>query len=510
MFKQRRKEHIFLILLLTAAAAVRGFLLFRDLEYDEIWSLEKYAILSFSGIFSDLSTPNNHPVNTLLIKFLWFSRENFWSIRLGSVIFSLGTILLLWQLGRKLFSRTAAWYAATAGAFLPPLVIFGVTARGYAGEIFFLLLFALALINCRKGSIFWSMVAAASGLLAVISLPTSVLYIAPLAVIYLCQMIKKRRFKPLSFGILLSSAVLAGVWFIINWQKFICQKQFKEVFTGFSGFFHWFYTSLSENGICLWLLIPAIFFLWKRKLFRVLMSVIFFPLAAAVFTSPAPARVYLPCSVAGILLFATGFGIKKWRYLFMAILLTVQIFISYPDRSEERITQDIFNTAEVQNVIKIYPPAAGYVLRWNHPESVENFFRQLQSAAAKEFCALLVPDKEKITGFSINGDVAAIDLPFSLNTVSGNTPPYILFLQKTASVIPNRWYFAIYPPMPKENMSALYRDLKPEKSVVFNQWLRADLTAPDGKTHRYMIFAFQVDRHLRLPENYPCYIPLEK
>ena len=129
MFKQRRKEHIFLILLLTAAAAVRGFLLFRDLEYDEIWSLEKYAILSFSGIFSDLSTPNNHPVNTLLIKFLWFSRENFWSIRLGSMIFSLGTILLLWQLGRKLFSRTAAWYAATAGAFLP------VPARnGYRGQ----------------------------------------------------------------------------------------------------------------------------------------------------------------------------------------------------------------------------------------------------------------------------------------------------------------------------------------------------------------------------------------
>ena len=120
MIKKYKRQIIFVMILL-AALAVRWCLITRDLEYDEIWSLEHYSGLTAAEIFSDLATPNNHPINSLLIQWLWSGKENAWMIRLGSLIFSLGSIWLLYRLGEMFFRKNGAWYAALAGALLPPL-----------------------------------------------------------------------------------------------------------------------------------------------------------------------------------------------------------------------------------------------------------------------------------------------------------------------------------------------------------------------------------------------------
>ena len=44
--------------------------MYNALEYDELWSLQNYAPLSCGKILTDLGLPNNHPVNTLLMKLL--------------------------------------------------------------------------------------------------------------------------------------------------------------------------------------------------------------------------------------------------------------------------------------------------------------------------------------------------------------------------------------------------------------------------------------------------------
>ena len=504
MFKS--KEKFLLLILLIAAAAVRGFLLFRDLEYDEIWSLENYAILPLTKIFSDLATPNNHPINTLLIKLLWFGKENFWMIRIGSLLFSLGSIGLLFLLGRKLFNRTAAWYAAVAGAFLPPMIISGTTARGYAGEIFFLLCFAYSLINSRRGSVIWSIAAAVSGLLAIISLPTAVLYIAPVAIFYLLYLWKKRKIFPVQTVIFSLAALLCAVWFSINFNSFIQQKQFKAEISCFNEFFQWFYSAMAENGIWLWLL-PIIFIITtRRKICWILSAVILFPLAAAVITSPGPARVYLPAAAAGIMLCGSVSTAKKWRYHLMLILLIQQILISYPERTEEKKIGRILNAANLNNSIKIYPPTAGYPLRWNHPESVETFFTSLISAAQKDICILFVPEKDKISGVSLDGNTVSLPLPFSLQ----NNQPYVLRLQKTQIVPANTLAFAIFPPMPQENLKALYRNLNPAKVIFLNNWLTIPLKTAESEIHKYMMFAFILDRDVNFSKGYPVYIPLEK
>ena len=462
-------------------------------------------------IFSDLATPNNHPVNTLLIKLFWFGRESFWSIRVGSLLFSLGSVYLLYMLGRKLFNRHAAWYAAIAGAFLPPLIISGTTARGYSGEIFFLLLFSFSLLNCRKGSVKWSIAAAVSGSLAIISLPTAILYIAPVSVAFLLYLWKKKRVFPLQTTISSISALLAVFWYILNWNSFIQQKQFKAVIGNSGDFYNWITSSLAENGIELWIVFFILLSCRKRKIIRILTAIIFFPLISALITSPAPARVYLPSAAAGILLCASFATITtKWRYPVISVLLILQIAVSFPHRTEEYITGEIMNFKE-PTAIKIFPPAAGYVLRWNHPETVKNFFTSLQSAAAKKTILLLVPEKEQITGFAVNGSIHSLPLPFPLDSANNNeTAPYRLLLKKTPVIPANTLAFAIYPPMPQENLAALYQNLAPGTTLVFNQWLRVPLTAPDGKIHKYMIFAFTIDKERIFPAGYPVYIPLEK
>jgi 4-amino-4-deoxy-L-arabinose transferase-like glycosyltransferase len=109
---------IFLIALIS-----RFYFLKRFIEYDEIWSLLNYSVLNVGQIFSDFSLPNNHPVNTLLIKLLYFSRENAWTIRLGSLAFSLASVWLLYDIGRRTAGKKSACYAALAGAVMPPLVM---------------------------------------------------------------------------------------------------------------------------------------------------------------------------------------------------------------------------------------------------------------------------------------------------------------------------------------------------------------------------------------------------
>ena len=56
------------ILLLAAILRIKG--LFSELQYDEIWSLQYFIPLDVFKILTDLALPNNHPVNTLILKFL--------------------------------------------------------------------------------------------------------------------------------------------------------------------------------------------------------------------------------------------------------------------------------------------------------------------------------------------------------------------------------------------------------------------------------------------------------
>ena len=46
--------------------------MFISLAYDEIWTLLNFANLDFVRLLFDLELPNNHPLNSILIKLLTY------------------------------------------------------------------------------------------------------------------------------------------------------------------------------------------------------------------------------------------------------------------------------------------------------------------------------------------------------------------------------------------------------------------------------------------------------
>ena len=98
-FNNSRKETM-LFLIITLVLLLIGVLLriaglqTRNLEYDEIWTFAHYVKLPFGEMFSDLATPNNHPLNSLVIKyFKLLNLPQLLQIRLG--VFLAGILLLI-------------------------------------------------------------------------------------------------------------------------------------------------------------------------------------------------------------------------------------------------------------------------------------------------------------------------------------------------------------------------------------------------------------------------------
>jgi hypothetical protein len=75
--KKQAIYFILFIIILILATLIRWDNLFtRGLEYDEIWTITHYVNRSISEIFSNLKTPNNHPLYSLLVKYTLAVEKN--------------------------------------------------------------------------------------------------------------------------------------------------------------------------------------------------------------------------------------------------------------------------------------------------------------------------------------------------------------------------------------------------------------------------------------------------
>ncbi|MGE4564646.1 MAG: hypothetical protein AB7F32_07235, partial [Victivallaceae bacterium] len=138
-----RSKHFFglAVLITLGGLALRLTSLGGSLQYDEIWTLEFYASKSIGTIFSDLSLPNNHPLNSLLVK-LTAIGENSVTIRLAAWLAGVLAIpaagYLAWLVSRR--RRAALWTMALI-ALSAPLAVYSQLARGYSLQLFLLLVF---------------------------------------------------------------------------------------------------------------------------------------------------------------------------------------------------------------------------------------------------------------------------------------------------------------------------------------------------------------------------------
>ena len=138
VLKQKISRLIFPVALLFPMVLMTA-----NLAYDELWSLIYFSELPVTQILTDLALPNNHPLNTFFLKILSFISLDTVFLRLPSFICGAFIPVLCGELAYKWSKRNriGSLVAAALLAMLSvPLAVYCGQARGYAMQIFFLLL----------------------------------------------------------------------------------------------------------------------------------------------------------------------------------------------------------------------------------------------------------------------------------------------------------------------------------------------------------------------------------
>lgn len=310
---ERRKTSRFLIAgaaVLIAAAVLRMLAFSPGLEYDEIWTVRNYSARDLWTILNDLATPNNHPLNSLFVKWMLLFSDTAWSIRFPSFFAGLASVGLTGWLAVLLFrSRFAALTAMIFVAANPALILYSITARGYAVQTSLILLYAVIAALCYRYRRRWALyLLPVCGFLAELALPTSVLWLFPLSLVHcIAELLRGRkewrRLLPLAVCYTVLGVILL-FWLLFHYQDFKAGQSFGTAIAGVLPFFRDFLFPVwgavcgwQEYGVPLFLLIVLIALpfvgIAKRRLLLGLLVVLLFPFVCAVFTLAGPARVYL-------------------------------------------------------------------------------------------------------------------------------------------------------------------------------------------------------------------------
>jgi hypothetical protein len=183
-----------LFIILGLGIFTRAYFLSQPIRGDEAYTFLTYIQGSFSALF-EYSAPNNHILNTLLIKFVTtFFPASPASIRFPAFLAGLAGIILMFFLCRSLHkSPYAGIFAAALTAVFPYLILYSTNARGYT--LIVALTIVVVWIGHRfvdvpsKTGVFWLALFSALGLLA---MPTMVLPLAGIFFWLLVLLLLKR------------------------------------------------------------------------------------------------------------------------------------------------------------------------------------------------------------------------------------------------------------------------------------------------------------------------------
>lgn len=180
--------------LFAIGIALRVGHLFDAIRLDEATTYVWFAAKPLGGAISSYELPNNHLLNTVLVKLAAgvFGPEP-WSLRLPNLFAGLGALALTAAVAGRWFGRAGAVGALAFAAVSPTVVHYSVLARGY-GLMIFLCLLALWAIERRhaaRGGAGWTAAAALSSALALYAVPTAMLLVLPLAAYDLVFSVKR-------------------------------------------------------------------------------------------------------------------------------------------------------------------------------------------------------------------------------------------------------------------------------------------------------------------------------
>jgi len=184
------KKYLPILLILTLALALRLIgSQSRSIWYDEAFSIllaEKGPATILSGTLTadaNSSAAEEHPPAYYFILWGWMQvfGTSLLSIRLLSILFSLGTIICIYYITHHLFNEQTARVAAIFAAILPFQIHYGVEVRMYILLAFWLMLATLAYLKR------WWIVFSLTAALAQYTHNLAAIYLIPLALTPLFQ-----------------------------------------------------------------------------------------------------------------------------------------------------------------------------------------------------------------------------------------------------------------------------------------------------------------------------------
>ena len=424
---ESQKKKVFRLLwfgVLLIGLAARFTLLGSGLEYDEIWTLNNFAPLPLSQIFTDLALPNNHPLNTLGVKLCASLFDSPWTIRLSALLAGIGSLLLM-PLIAFLWSRRriAAWIATLIFALCRPVFLYAQQARGYSIQLFFLMLFAAGFLLAgkfrpKRHRFLPETMVFLGGAGAILTLPTSILYLGIITLIgyFFCRKLPFSRL-PLR-KVLIVGMVLSALWYAINYQALQAARVWGVPVTGIRQFLELISDSMLQlNGPAVLLLA----FIGILLCFRRAWPLLFFYLAAfgsALATNAGGARVYLPLTVPTAIL--AGMGAEaisrrmrtrlhspSWFSPALLLLFTLLLFWnwnqnakSWPVRDWHLLHDEILRFA--QQELFALDAGDGYPYRWNNRAASEDYHRRLlDTSPERTLISFLRPGE--LNGIDVTG-----------------------------------------------------------------------------------------------------------
>jgi len=306
---QRKKKIAGIIFLLSLILPL--LLMSSNLLYDELWTLLNFVPLSTGQILTDLSLPNNHPLNTLVLKLLLPISGLPVILRLASLV--CGACIpvlcgeLAWKWSRK--NQSAAFIsAAILAMFSMPLIAYSGQARGYALQIFFLLLCAVGLSSVSENSKKAAVLCAAGGIGTFLSVPNGALFLLPAGIGYLLYSTETERRNRDMWIAAAVIAVVAGIFYGINFRALQSAQIWGEKITSFAAFGVFFKRTMLALTVVPTAALTLYFWSssWKRASGLLL---VFLPVLLAVFSNAGPERCYLYFSA--VLAVTGGIGLAE-------------------------------------------------------------------------------------------------------------------------------------------------------------------------------------------------------
>lgn len=414
------------IILLAAGLLLRiTSLTYGSLEYDEIWTLCNYVPGPWLNIFTDLATPNNHPLHTLLAKIsLGIFGESTAALRLPALLAGCALIPLIWYTIHKITPcRGAGLISVAWSSFYGYSLYYSQAARGYSMQMFFVAATFLAmwLLYQKTDSIKYAVLLTVCAICCCFTITSGLIYVCALAgafaICYLMQkkdkgyalFHKKYRFFRFAGGAFLLVALL---WYGLNFSKIRQgQQQFGVTLDSISAIAQFLYNTAKDLFLYPLLAVCIAGACVKNQYRRFsVFSLIFTALIvlSAFATKAGPSRVYL--GVYPILTVTAALVLSGWieKYgktpqirLLLYVLCILPPILTFQKEWDRVIPPDwgIISSQlrkEIPSDMLIaYTPPDSYPVRYNDPQSILD---QLERINQVNIRGLLVINAKKPVG----------------------------------------------------------------------------------------------------------------